>query len=384
MVKIMEMKDQKQIPETTVNAFVSQLTEIYSAVINSHTSVHSIPTPFLWGPPGVGKSDAVRELADRLKERTGKEVVVTDIRLLLFSPVDLRGIPVPDADRKFSNWLMPKIFALDPSDRVVNILFLDELSAAPPSLQASAYQITLNHAIGEHKLPDNCIVIAAGNRTSDRSVAFRMPHALANRMMHFEITVDFPSWREWALQNHIHRLVVNYLTHDPAKLMRTDPGMEETVFSTPRSWAFVSSLLYAVRPDADLSDYYVPIAGCIGTVSAMEFIRWCKVYTTMPDIVRIFQGYEVRNPSTSDEMYDLIKTMLDYVKEKENGKGISAEELENAVRYAQRFPPDYLTMLYVELYKMETVKSKLMMMPEYFEWMKHRGTSELKELFSDL
>lgn len=382
----MEINVLKQIPETTVNAFVSQMTEIYSAVINTKTMLHSIPTPFLWGPPGVGKSDAVKDLAERLKKITGKEVTVTDIRLLLFSPVDLRGIPVADADRKFSNWLMPKIFALDPSDGVINILFLDELSSAPPSLQASAYQITLNHAIGEHRLPENCIVIAAGNRTSDRSVAFRMPNALANRMMHFEIVTDFSSWREWALQNHVHHLVVNYLTHDPEKLMRADPEMDETVFPTPRSWVFVSNLLHSISSDRDPADYFAPIAGCIGTVQALEFIRWCRVYRNLPDAVRVFQGFEVRNPATSDELYELIKTMLDYVRkeEEEKEKGISVTELENAVRYAQRFPPDYLSMLYVSLCEMEAVKRKLLMIPEYFEWMKRRSTSELKELFVDL
>ena len=226
----MKSNQTMNIPTISVNMLVNKLGGLYVSAINSGMPVKSIPSSFLWGPPGVGKSDGVRQIAEKITEETGKRTIEIDVRLLLFSPIDLRGVPMADQSRQFTEWLRPKIFDLDPSDDVINLVFLDELSAAPPSLQASAYQITLNHAIGEHKLPDNCIVIAAGNRTSDRSVAFRMPHDLANRMMHFEITVDFPSWREWALQNHIHRLVVNYLTHDPAKLMRTDPGMEETVF----------------------------------------------------------------------------------------------------------------------------------------------------------
>ena len=50
---------------------------------------------------------------------------------------------------------------MDAADNIVNILFLDEISAAPQSVQAAAYQITLDRVVGEHKLPDNCIVIAA-------------------------------------------------------------------------------------------------------------------------------------------------------------------------------------------------------------------------------
>ena len=83
------------------------------------------------GPPGVGKSDGVREFADRLGTAADKRVNVTDVRLLLFSPVDLRGVPVADAQRRFTDWLMPRIFDMDASDDVINVLFLDELTAAP-------------------------------------------------------------------------------------------------------------------------------------------------------------------------------------------------------------------------------------------------------------
>jgi hypothetical protein len=90
--------------------------------------------------------------------------------LLLFNPIDLRGIPTANEDKTLAIWLKPKIFQMDPSDEVINILFLDEISAAPQSVQAAAYQITLDRVVGEHKLPENCIVIAAGNRTTDMDI----------------------------------------------------------------------------------------------------------------------------------------------------------------------------------------------------------------------
>jgi MoxR-like ATPase len=165
----------------------------------------------LWGPPGVGKSQAVRQIGKEIEANTGRTVEITDVRLLLFNPIDLRGIPTSNADKTLAIWLKPQIFQMDPSENVVNILFLDEISAAPQSVQAAAYQITLDRTVGEHRLPDNCIVIAAGNRVTDKSVAFKMPKALANRLMHIEVEGSFDAWKKWAIKSGINDKVIGFL-----------------------------------------------------------------------------------------------------------------------------------------------------------------------------
>ena len=161
-------------PELTVAQMVWQLSKAYVALIQSNTPFKTFPSVMLWGPPGVGKSQGIRQVAKNIAEQTGKKVEITDVRLLLFNPVDLRGIPTANEDKTLAVWLKPKIFQMDDSTDVVNILFLDEISAAPQSVQAAAYQITLDRTVGEHTLPDNCIVMAAGNRVTDRSVAYAM------------------------------------------------------------------------------------------------------------------------------------------------------------------------------------------------------------------
>lgn len=175
------------IPSMNVGKMVEKLSSAYCAIIQHNYPIKTMPSVMLWGPPGVGKSQAVRRIAKEIGEKTGKTVNVTDVRLLLFNPIDLRGIPTANADKTLAVWLKPQIFQMDASDDIVNILFLDEISAAPQSVQAAAYQITLDRVVGEHKLPENCIVIAAGNRVTDKSVAFKMPKALANRLMHIEL-----------------------------------------------------------------------------------------------------------------------------------------------------------------------------------------------------
>lgn len=364
---------ENSIPELSVGAVVEELTGLYVAAIKAGVPFTNIPAPFLWGAPGVGKSDGVKQLAKGIEYETGKRVVVTDVRLLLFSPIDLRGVPVADVNREFTEWLKPKIFDLDGSEEVVNILFLDELSAAPQSVQAAAYQITLNRTIGEHALPANCIVIAAGNRTSDRSVAYRMPNALANRLCHFQVSVDFESWRSWAILNNVHPDVLGYLSYDNSKLIIEEVELDQVAFPTPRSWMFVSGILNTLTEKVEVADCYALLAGCIGMGTALEFIAWCKSKKDLPPVEEIFQGKVLKYPATQDALYAMISSIATYAFKREQlsaRESLTISELENVVRYAMKFPTDYQMCLLVKLCTRQSLKDKLLKIENFRIWMK--------------
>ena len=242
------------MPTLTIERMVTILKRSYCSVIKNNISPKILPSGMLWGPPGVGKSQGVRQIAKEIEKETGKTVKITDVRLLLFNPIDLRGIPTANADKTLAIWLKPQIFQMDDSDDIVNILFLDEISAAPQSVQAAAYQITLDRVVGEHKLPDNCIVIAAGNRVTDKSVSFKMPKALANRLLHIEIEGSFDSWLNWAEQSGINQKVIGFLSFRTDKLFGFDAKNDDLAFATPRSWEMVSNILNNVSSNAWYAD----------------------------------------------------------------------------------------------------------------------------------
>ncbi|MCW8855387.1 MAG: MoxR family ATPase, partial [Gammaproteobacteria bacterium] len=124
--------------------------EFTSTETGHHTPV------MLWGPPGVGKSQMVAQVAEKNK------VPMIDIRLSQMEPSDLRGIPFRIEDSV--EWAVPSMLPDAKRHGLKGILFLDEITSAPPSVSAAAYQLILDRKLGEYEVPEGWAIIAAGNR----------------------------------------------------------------------------------------------------------------------------------------------------------------------------------------------------------------------------
>ena len=317
-----------------INSMVALLSTAYVSLIRSGTPFARFPSVMLWGPPGVGKSQGVRQIAESITAETGKKVVITDVRLLLFNPVDLRGIPTANADKTLAVWLRPKLFQMDESTDTVNILFLDEISAAPPSVQAAAYQITLDRTIGEHRLPANCIVIAAGNRVTDKSVAYNMPKALANRLCHLEIVGNPQAWHDWAVKQKLHRYVVGYLAYNSTALMRFDPSGTELAFPTPRSWEMASNILKNVSEDFKV--VYPLLSGCIGVEAADALRVWSRLYESLPKPEAVFSGESRPKPKAAELRTALRASLVEYAGQHPDKNGLA-----RSIDHACELPWEY-------------------------------------------
>jgi hypothetical protein len=273
---------------------------------------------FLWGPPGIGKSELVESLATEMGG------LMIDLRLAQMEPTDLRGIPYFNKEIGLMDWAAP----IDLPDEEtaskypVVVLFLDEMNSAAPSIQAAAYQLILNRRIGKYHLPDNVVVIAAGNRESDKGVTYRMPAPLANRFVHLEMRVDHAAWETWAVKNKIHKDVVGYVGFAKQDLYDFDPRSSSRSFATPRSWTFVSQLL----ADDNLTDSEVTdlVAGAVGEGVAVKFMAHRKVAGQLPKPADILAGKvtELKVKEIS-AMYSLTIAMcyeLQDAAKKDNGK----------------------------------------------------------------
>jgi hypothetical protein len=235
---------------------------------------------FMWGAPGIGKSDIVRQIANENNRN------VIDVRLPLWEPTDIKGIPYYNANENTMSWAPPAELPSNPE--CTDILFLDELNAAPPSVQAAAYQLILNRRVGTYVLPKGVSIVAAGNRETDRGVTYRMPAPLANRFVHLELRVDFDDWNQWATGSKIHQDVAGYLNFAKQDLYDFDPKSSSRAFATPRSWSFVSELLE--DDDSDDSTLTDLVAGCVGEGLAVKFMAHRKIAGQMPKPDDILDG----------------------------------------------------------------------------------------------
>jgi len=248
---------------------------------------------FIWGPPGVGKSSIVKEIARDYNKN------LIDIRASLLDPTDLRGIPTVKNDIAF--WCPPSFLPYDQDSE--GIIFFDELNAAPPLVQASLYQLTLDGRIGEYVLPKGWKIVAAGNRAEDHSITFRMPAALANRFIHLDYEVNFEDWRKWAIQEDINPLIVSFLSLRQELLFKMEKA--ERGFPTPRSWEMVSDILESTNSNV-LANQDI-LMGTIGEGATIEFVGYCEKALSIEAVRKILENPEkAKLPEKLGDQYALI------------------------------------------------------------------------------
>jgi MoxR-like ATPase len=309
--------------------------------------------PIIWGPPGVGKSAIVKSLAKsqsyfipknekissispKLAKVYGHSHIgrpISDVRLVLCSPNDLKGIPVYVQEDRIAVWTMSGMFPAS-HDRLIEledmfldlyysenkqanhqsrlnylekkieqaakeqfaVIFLDELTQAAATVQAAAYSLILDKRIGEYIVSPNVSIVAASNRLSDGAMTNKMPTALKSRIIHLEIEVpSIEDFEEYALSENLSSDVIGYLKFHPEHLFKFNPRnlrgenaeTAETTFPCPRTWEFVSKLIKKSNKDQYLGDV---ISGTIGAGTATEFIAWRERYLKLPPCEDVLNG----------------------------------------------------------------------------------------------
>ena len=286
--------------------------------------------PMLAGSPGCGKSAIVARIAEDFN------LELIDLRLAQCDPVDLLGFPKISGNTGKASYAPMATFPLQgdelPEGKDGWLLFLDEFSSAPPSVQAAAYKLVLDRQIGQHPLHEHCAIVCAGNLETDNAIVHSMSTALQSRLIHLELMVDSDAWLDWATGAGIDHRITSYMRYKPDMLYRFNPDHDDKTYPAPRTWEFTSRLIKGLD---DLQQAGIPelVSGTVGEGAAREFIVFTKIYEdllTIPEIIANPTGVSV--PGEPSVLYALTGSIANKA---------TADNLDKLMEFVNRLPIEF-------------------------------------------
>ena len=231
---------------------------------------------WIHGAPGVGKSEIMAQIAQEMN------YMLVDLRLTRMDTTDLTGLPYLDPETKKTIFYLPDFLPTDESIAEGGfdgaLIFLDELSAAEPRLQVSAYELVLDRKVGKYVAPENTFIVAAGNRVEDGAIAYEMTSAISDRFIHYVVDAVPQDWLRWAEENSVNVEVLSFIKAKPDFLTSSFEKMldssqsdnDNKICPSPRSWVKVSKVLDSIENEK-LRRAIVP--GIIGQATAIQFFH---------------------------------------------------------------------------------------------------------------
>lgn len=278
--------------------------------------------PFIQAPPGVGKSTVTRQFADTCTRK------FFDTRLSYAAPTDVRGFPY--LDRTGAAPVMRFGVPSDYPTEAGNVWLLDEFPCAPKATQNASLQLLLDRCIGDYQVPDDTLIVLAGNRAMDRAHVERISSATQNRLVDITMRVDTDEWTNWALSANLNPMVIAYLQMCPGHLSDFNGAeWQGGAFASPRSWEFVSKFLSNGKKSTS-SVRLAIIAGLVGPAVGAQFAGFCSVYNDLPDVNAILMTPDTADvPSEPSVQYALSVAL---------SNKSTAKNFDRVLRYVTRLP----------------------------------------------
>jgi hypothetical protein len=326
-----------------------------TTLIDSLLKAPALPAAlYLEGAPGTGKTSLVFQAA---KEH---DLDVIFFHPVFWEPVDMRGIPAPyekTAGDWRTRWCSPDYLPTNLQERGVCII--DELAQADPAMQKACAPICLEKRFGDRQLPPGWLVVATGNRTSDKSGAFRLLDHLRKRLVTVQVEISLDDFQTWGIKSEkIIPEVRHFLNYLPKHLGGTTDSADECC---PRSWEQVSSF-FAVTPSPLQQETF---SGIVGAGPSAEFMAFCRVWQALPDMKELFAKPEkAKVPKELDVCYAVAGAVAEHMRVADDA-GLAA-----GITYLERMPREFSMKGITQLVQAADGMSKrLLSIPKGRKWL---------------
>ncbi|GIW19394.1 AAA family ATPase [Tepidiforma sp.] len=285
-------------------------------------AIHARVPVLLWGAPGTGKSSVIRQLGERLGLPV--ETVIASIR----EPSDFAGLPVvTDGRVRFA----PPDWAVRLARHGTGLLFLDEISTAPPAVQAALLRVVLERTVGDLELPPGVAIVAAANPAAQAAGGWDLSAPLANRFLHLDWHVNGLAWADgfvssWA-KLEVPELpadwtaglpaardeIAGYIRQRPDALLSVAETAEAAsrAWPSPRTWEMAARLLAAARAaEAPAEVLETLLAGTVGNAAARDYLTLLRRGAAW-DLDRAFQRPDdARIPESPDALDGFLRAVI--------------------------------------------------------------------------
>lgn len=300
---------------TTLNAILKSTIPLYE----NRAAIH------YKSPPGVGKSDTVKQQHELLEKTYGEEFGLTTVYLTSYDAPDIRGFAVPHKNPDGSAVTVftksPILTAIEATGLQRGILYLDERDQSDAIVQKAIAPTVYDRTIGDGKLPDGWWVISSSNRMSDRAGVVRPPMHLINREVILDIDFDVDGWAAWATNHGVHPMMVAFGRSRPGQLSVDELPRDPVQFCSPRSATRAGHYLAQIAgvnadgdpnmhlPDDDTTQQI--IQGYVGKAAAAEMFGFFKVANELPDKNEILNSPQTAKlPDRMDAQYAAMQMCI--------------------------------------------------------------------------
>lgn len=341
---------------------ISDLTAEVSTAIDAGIAVELISAP------GRGKSDFVEQLVAHLSKRDGFQWGYSTLFLATYTPSDLMGYLVPQKleDGTIRSTFTTPAWMFTPEGKHLreykrSIIFLDEYGQGEGDTKRAAAQLLLKGEVGPHKLPPGCGVIAASNRSADRSGVTKNYDFIINRRVQIQITDDLEAWKLWAASHGVHPLTMAFAEQNPNLVFSDGVPEKQGPWMTPRTLAMLDRVMQLkAGPGGLMPDDAGTIefaGGLVGDGAATQYFAFVKLQREMPAFEKIVADPENTKVPTKPDAQMLVCYNLAH--------RVDEHSIDPVVDYINRLPKEFAVTFVREAVRRN---NSLVKSPKMLKW----------------